>query len=61
MQRSGCSLTGFYKNLAKRMGVSNGFPLSFWKERGDVENFLFKICQMGWNVVRQIDAIARQQ
>ena len=34
--------------------------VSFWQERGDVENFLFKICQMRRNVVRQLDATARQ-
>ena len=35
--------------------------VSYWQEHGDVKNFLFKICQMGRNVVRQIDATARQQ
>ena len=59
---SGMLIEGVRQKFCGKDGVSPMVStVSFWQEPRVVKNFCFKICQMGWNVVRQKDATARQQ
>ena len=61
MQQLGCSLRVLEKFWLKRWGASTGFLCGlFGKNTGDVDHFIFKICQLRRNDVGKIIATARQ-